>query len=144
LIRIEGLPQLYKKIDKLKKQLGPAKVEPVMKEGADTLTKAVHDKAPVHEGRLRKNIVTLRMRPLGNNPASYMTKVKQGRKEAPHAHLIESGTSERYQSLPRKYTGKIPGKGKSLHPFFRPAWDSYKERIFREIVQKLKSLVESV
>lgn len=127
MIRIEGLPKLYSQMKKLRGQLEPGKVEPVMKEGADTLTEAVKDKAPILTGRLRENIVTLKMKPLGSNPASYMTKVKQGRREAPHAHLVEMGH-----------------KNAPPHPFFRPAWDSTKNPIFSRIVSRLKSLVEAL
>jgi hypothetical protein len=76
-VRIEGLPHLYKQLQKLKGQLGSSKVEPVMEEAADTLTAAVKDRAPFKTGVLMENIVTLKLPPLGDNPASYMTKVKQ-------------------------------------------------------------------
>jgi len=126
-VRIEGLDELYAQLNRLAKQVESAKTEPVLKEGADIMTSEAKGRAPVKTGRLRDNIVTLQMARLGENPRSAMTKVKQARWEAPHGHLVEFGT-----------------KFAAAHPFFRPAWDMTRGRIYSGVVARLKALIEAV
>ncbi|MCK9569545.1 HK97 gp10 family phage protein [Candidatus Pacearchaeota archaeon] len=129
-MKIEGLDHFYSQINKLSKSLDANSVEPLLKEAADTLTDAVKSKAPLKTGRLKRFVVTLKMKKLGNNPASHMTKVQQRARrpvEAPHAHLVELGH-----------------KNAPPHPFFRPAYDSNKHKIYSNLVSGLKKKVESV
>lgn len=134
-VRVEGMDDLYKKLQELGKSVAPAVVEPMLMKGGKELQSAVRDKAPKGKtGNLRKGIKVKQLDRRGDNPRSVIVK-----STAPHDHLIEFGTSERYQ----KTTGRYTGAG-TANPFFRPAVLANRDRIYTEIVDGLRKSVESV
>ncbi|MFV1620469.1 hypothetical protein [Phaeobacter sp. JH20_26] len=61
--------------------------------------------------------------------AMYVGPVQQDGSHAPHAHLIEFGTGDRYHES-GKYVGAVVAD-----PFMRPAWDANRERVL-EILKR--------
>ncbi len=110
-------------IKKLAKQLGPEQVEPVLFDAAGIITEESRRRAPVEDGTLRDAHVTRQMdRGSYGGPAPSIAAID--RKKAPHAHLVEDGTS------------KMPAT-----PYFRPAVDTSKGKVAKAIESGLRRLV---
>lgn len=119
----------------LVKALPNDKVEPVMMAGAKVIAADARRRAPVGPtGNLKKSIITKLLRKIGNWPRTAMAAVNN--KKAPHAHLIEFGTSRRYQKTTGRYTGIGPAK-----PFWRPAVDTNFQRVYKDIRDKLLDMI---
>jgi HK97 gp10 family phage protein len=127
------MKELERQLKDLQKQLGPDKVEPVLYEAAQDLAEAMKVKVPKHTETLRNAITAKKLKRYENNAAAG---AGVDRKKAPHAHLVEYGTGERYHKS-GKSVGVMPAK-----PFVRPAWDTNKDRIVRKVVDDLKGLVD--
>jgi len=128
MVKIEGLKELNRAIEKLSKAVGADAVEPIIKGAADIITAKVQENVnaiPAVTGNLRKSPVT-KMMPnrYGDQPRPSIAAID--RKVAPHAHLLERGTSKM-----------------SPRPFFRPAWDAGKGPALQHIKEGLKKAVES-
>ncbi len=142
-IKLEGINELNQAIKDISKKLGPDKIEPILMSGAKIISAAARQKVLVGEtGKLKKSIVTKKLKRYGKNPAPYISAVD--RKKAPHAHLVESGTGPRYgkkgkKSYRGKYFGIMPAK-----PFFRPAVDENKDKVIKVVLNKIKKLVLEV
>lgn len=134
-VEVQGFEEAVSSIERMAKALEPKAVEPVFMEGAKTIASAAKVRATRGAtGNLIRSIKTKFLRQLGNNPRSAMAAVD--RKKAPHAHLIEYGTSARYQKTTGRYTGMGPAR-----PFWRPAVDGNIDKIYHEIRDKLVDLV---
>jgi phage protein, HK97 gp10 family len=132
---LTGFDDFYKQLDKLAKTLGPEIVEPILMDKGTQLGNIVRADAPQGKtGNLKKGIKVKQMQKRGDNPKSVI--VKSG---DPVSHLVEYGTSERYQKTTGRYTGIM-----SAHPFFRPAVDANEGRLYNELFDELKKSVESV
>jgi len=81
-------------------------------------------RAPVLTGLLKSSMVARLMDKRGNNPRVAVAAVD--RKKAPHAHLVEFGTS------------RAPA-----HPYFRPAVESKMGSMAKSLKEDLKKGVES-
>jgi HK97 gp10 family phage protein len=122
--KLEGLTELSAQLKDLAKSCNPDDVEAIVVKGAKVMAAAVKAKAPEGPtGRLKRSIKVKKMRPHGMNPAPVIVAVD--RKIAPHAHLVEFGTS------------KAPP-----HEFFRPALDETEGPVTQQIIQELGALVE--
>jgi len=125
---------LEKQLKELVKSMDPDKTEPVLLEGARDLAKEMKALAPAGPtANLKKSIRAKLLKRYVNNPAAG---AGVNRRKAPHSHLVEFGTDDRYHKS-GKYVGKMP-----MQPFLRPAWDANKERITKGIIEKLKGLVD--
>lgn len=134
-VEIKGQDEAIQAIKNTAKALDPDVVEPVFMEGAKVIQTAAKSGAPKGEtGNLFGSIKTKFLKQIGNNPRSAIAAVD--RKKAPHAHLIEYGTAERYQKKGHKYVGHVPA-----HPFWRPAIDQNYKNIFNTVRNKLIDLV---
>lgn len=134
-VNVEGMDELYKKLNQIAKSLAPEKIEPILLKGAHELQAAVREKAPQGPtGNLKKGVRVFQLPKRGDNPRS-----AEVQSSAKHSYMIEHGTSQRYQKTTGRYTGVGPAK-----PFFRPAIDANKERVYNEIVNDLRQSVESV
>jgi len=130
-----GFEDFYKQLDKLAKTLGPEVVEPILKDKADQLGNIIRTSAPQGlTGNLKKGIKVKQMNKRGDNPRSEIVKSSD-----PVSHLVEFGTSARYQKTTGRYTGIGPA-----HPFFRPSVDANKSRLYNEMFDEFKKSVESV
>ena len=127
----EGWKELSDEFNGLIKNLGAEKVQPIIDKGAKTLQTAIKEKAPKGDtGNLKKGIKIIKLTRLADNPQSMLVK-----STAPHDNIVEFGTKPRYQKNGR-YTGSMPA-----NPFFRPALDANKERIYRDMIESMKSLI---
>lgn len=134
-VEIQGKAEFEKTLRELAKALPNDKVEPIMLAGAKIIAQDARRRAPVGlTGNLKKAIITKLLRKIGNWPRSAIAAVN--RKKAPHAHIIEFGTSRRYQKTTGRYTGIGPAK-----PFFRPAVDVNVQRIYKDIREKLLDMI---
>lgn len=115
----------------LVKALPDDKVEPVMLDGVKVIAQDVKRRAI---GNIKKAVIVKLLKKIGNWPRSAMAGINN--KKAPEAHLIEFGTSRRYQKTTGRYTGIGPAK-----PFFRPAVDSNRESVYRTVRDKLLDLI---
>jgi len=135
-VQIEGMNELYKQLNALAKAVGAEKVEPMLMKAGTELQSAVIEKidSVVKEktGTLKKRVKVQQMERRGDNPRSVIVVSK-----APHNYIIEHGTSQRYQKTTGRYTGIGPA-----HPYFRPAIDANKERVYQEIIEGLRKSVE--
>jgi len=122
-VHIEGVKELEAKIEQLNKGMNGEKLSkrimPIAQEAADH----IRDGAPQGPtGNLKRSIKAKELTPR-ESVATVIVAVD--RKIAPHAHLLEFGTVRM-----------------SPHPFFRPGWDSVKEKVEREFKEVLKGQVE--
>jgi HK97 gp10 family phage protein len=147
---IQGVKELNKEFDALLKAVSPEKAEPILLDAAEVIRDAARDNAPQGlTGNLKRGIVAKLLRPYqGNSIRSSMAGIDY--RIAPHAHLVEFGTGPRtpkekkvmYSNLTGIFYGTHAAP-MPAHPFFRPAWDTQKERITNVIISKLKNNIES-
>ena len=130
-LEIQGKDEFEATLRNLVKALPDDKVEPVMLEGAKVIAADVKGRAI---GNIKKAVVAKLLRKIGNWPRSAMAAINN--KKSPEAHLIEFGTSRRYQKTTGRYTGIGPAK-----PFFRPAVDTNRESVYRTIRDKLLDMI---
>jgi HK97 gp10 family phage protein len=141
-IKLEGLDELEKAVNAINKELDKNRGK-LLLSCAGEVRDAIRNKAPVGPtGNLKaaayanlspdKNVAFAGIRP----------------KRAPHAHLVEYGTSgarraKKSKVLVSKY-GEFFGPVVApmpAHPFVRPAWDEKKEGIKRKIREGLKDII---
>ena len=126
-VKLEGMREFERAVEKLIKAVGPDNTEPVLFEAAEIVTEQVQqnvNRIPKVTGRLRRSPVTKMMpRRRHNEPRPSIAAID--RKIAPHAHFPEFGTSKM-----------------AATPFFRPAWDLKRkaalEHIKSELAQNVK------
>jgi HK97 gp10 family phage protein len=141
-IYIKGLDQLEKAANKLVKAVNEGKTKILLTQ-AKFIRDGIKEKAPLGpSGNLKKAAYAVAVPETLSEPTVAYVGIRP--KKAPHAHLIEYGTSERFHKS-GKSVGKIPGKDKELHPFFRPAVDERlpvaKENIARELGKTIEGAV---
>lgn len=123
-IRIEGIPETTAKLKQLSSRLdGKAMGDNLLKQ-AQMIAEDARNRAPLGPtGNLKRS---LHARMLGKKLRyPQMAIAAVDRKIAPHAHLIEFGTSRM-----------------SARPFFRPAVDAYADKVLSNIKNGVKNLVE--
>jgi hypothetical protein len=130
-VEIQGKAEFEATLRELVKALPDDKVEPIMLEGATVIAQDVKRRAI---GNIKKAVVARLLKKIGKWPRSAMAAINN--KKAPEAHLIEFGTSRRYQKTTGRYTGIGPAK-----PFFRPAVDTNREPVYRTIRDKLLDMI---
>ncbi len=140
-VTLEGTEDLQKQFNELTKRLSADEVEPLFLEGATTVADAARANAPKGPtGNLKEGIIAKLLRRYKDHPAAAIAAINY--KKAPHAGLVEYGTSERIGGeKSKRYAGRRFGI-MPRHPFFRPAWDTNKDSVLETILSKLKSKVE--
>lgn len=135
-MHLEGVDRLEARVKQIMLSADDAdKVEPVLLKAADVIADSARSKAPEGPtGNLKRGIRSTLLRRLLGRPAAgagvdYAI--------APHAHLVEFGTSARHQKS-GKYTGIGPAK-----PFLRPAIDESKESVMEIIRRGIKEIIEA-
>lgn len=123
-MNLEGIDALNKQLKKLAQSMEPEEVEPMLLEGAQAIAEDARDRAPLGPtGNLKRSLTAKLLKRTGNMPPVAVAAVD--RKIAPHAHLVEFGTS------------KAPA-----HPFFRPSVDTNGERVLTDLKDKLKDKID--
>lgn len=122
--KVEGMERLSRKLDELARSVDPEHIEPILLDGARVIAEDAREKAPLGPtGNLKRSLTAKLMKRTGHLPPVAIAAVD--RKIAPHAHLVEFGTSHA-----------------PAHPFFRPAVDESAERVLRDIEDKVKGKIE--
>ena len=146
-VKVEGMEEFINSIDKLVENLKPDKVEPILNSAARAVSKELRKNAPSNDGVLKKAIVTKKLKRWGNTPAPSIAAVN--RKRAPHAHLVEYGTSGSRQVNPGRMvniggqaafitnTGRMPA-----NPFFRKTINATLGPTLARIEQGIGKLID--
>jgi len=120
--KIEGIREFDRAVEKLIKSVGPDNTEPILFDAAELVTAQVRqnvNRIPKVTGRLSRSPVTKMMpRRRHNEPRPSIAAID--RKIAPHAGLIEFGTSKM-----------------AARPYFRPAWDAKRKDALEHIKSQL-------
>lgn len=122
-VSIQGMEQLEKQLEKINKNMEREAKASVLRQ-AETLKDRITARAPVGPtGRLKRSPVARMMPEKAGYPAIAIAGID--RKIAPHAHLVEFGTS------------RAPA-----YPFFRPAVDECADRIEGNLRSDIKKGIE--
>ena len=124
-VKLEGVPELEGKLQKIANNLHGEKVSREFMPIAEMVRDHIKSGIPRGtSGNLARSVVAKAL-----DPRKFVAVVIAAidRKIAPHAHLLEFGTSRM-----------------SAQPFFRPGWDSIKGRVEDMVKKKLKHNVEKV
>lgn len=122
--KIEGLEELNNQIKKLAASLSAEAVEPLLLQGATVIADDMRSRVRVGPtGNLRRSIGAKQLKRVDKNPAPAIAAVD--RKIAPHAHLIDRGTS------------RAPA-----YPFMRPAVDNKGSEVANMIESGIAKLIE--
>ena len=129
-VRIEGIDELNNQLENLAKSLDAEAVEPILLDGATIIADDARQRAPLGPtGNLKRGVVvkTLQRRQssFGAKPEPAPSIAAIDYRIAPHAHLVERGTS------------KMGAK-----PFFRPAVDSNSFRVYQHVMDGLIKIIE--
>lgn len=147
-VELHGLDELNKKFGVLTRSLDPDRVEPVTHSAADIITREMRSRAPDGPtGNLKGAIRTVKLKREGNKPAPSIAAVD--RKKAPHAHLVEFGTSTRRVKVKRvlydKKTGKFFGTlvgEMPAKPFVRQSLHAKEGEAVAHVIEGIKRLIE--
>lgn len=130
-LRVEGIEDLDKAMERLIKSMPPSKVEPVLKEAGEVVKDYGQPITPYDPKRkegihLRDGWKVKILRRFKEDQAAPAI-VAMDEKKTPHAHLLEFGTVKM-----------------AARPYFRPAWDATKNTVKRMIIDNLRKMVEAV
>jgi HK97 gp10 family phage protein len=129
----KSMEDLRKKIEKVQKEFGDDKIEPILVKAAEIVSQNVKHKIKEGKtGNLKRAVITKILRSKESYPPTAICGID--RAIAPHAHLVEYGTTERFHK-----SGKSVGAAKQ-QPFFRPAWDESKGQVNAFIEMECKRL----
>ncbi len=149
-IKIEGMDELKKQMLSIARSMGADNVERVNYAAADIITQEVKIRAPQGPtGNLKDSPVTKALkREYYGHPARAISAID--RKKAPHAHLVEHGTSKRRRPknakvLADKKSGKFYGQEVGpmpANPFFHMAVESKYNEAFSFLKNGLGDLID--
>jgi len=138
--KLEGMEKLSRKMfemDELLRNVG----RETAKEQGEMLADRIRANIPTGPtGNLRRSVVVKTM------PGGWPVIVGIDRRIAPHAHLVEYGTSDRRYPKSkalaigdekRAWVGPMPAK-----PFFRPALDGSRDKVLSNMESDIKKAIE--
>lgn len=146
---IEGYDEFIETIDKLVKNVSPAKIEPELKKGAQIFAREMRRLVPIGPtGNLKKSIRAKQLKRWGNQPAPSIAAIN--RKKAPHAYMVMHGSHGQVRQVrpPRKViingkfavidnTGIMPPNS-----FFSDAIESKQGEVLYRIENAVGKLIE--
>jgi len=122
--KIEGVAGAVKKIKQLSNSLKGKELGNTLLKQAQVIAEDARSRAPLGPtGNLKRSLHARMLEDRPNFPKVAIAAVD--RKIAPHAHLIEFGTSRM-----------------SARPFFRPAVDAHSNKVISNIKAGVKKLIE--
>ena len=125
-MKIHGLGKINKNLMKLAKVADDPKMLEALVKDAEGLRDAMKLYVPVKTGRLRRSIVAKKFRTQRiGNPAAFVAIDRNPKTGAPHAHLVEYGTS------------RAPAE-----PFFRPVVKAFRK--FAKTESAIKKLLREI
>jgi len=123
-VRIIGLDALSRKLEKIGRATNKENTGGLLLRQAEIIRDRIRANVPVGPtGNLKRSPIAKLMPESSSYPAIAIAGIN--RKIAPHAHLVEFGTS------------RMPA-----HPFFRPAIDACRGGVMSRIKNGLKRLIE--
>ncbi len=151
-VKIHGLRKIDKNLMKLARVVDDPKILEALVKDAGRLRDAMKRRVPVLTGRLKRSIVAKKFRyQQVGNPASFVAIDRNPKTGAPHAHLVEYGTSGEHgmkdvfsKSLlgqRSRKSGKSTG-GMPPQPFFRRSIRAYRKHSKTE--SALKKLLDEI
>ena len=117
-VKIEGLQEFYKAIEDLTKGIRAKQTVGFRMQAAEAIVADAKSRAPFDSGKLREAIHAKEM-PKGGVIAAV------DRKQAPHAHLLEFGTSRM-----------------AAKPYFRPAVDAQTQKVLSILEQGYSNAIK--
>lgn len=135
-MHLEGVAELDAKVKQIMLAADDAdKVEPVLLKAAEVIEESARAKAPQGPtGNLKRGIRSTLLRRLLGRPAAG---AGADYRIAPHAHLVERGTTARRQKTTGRYTGISTAK-----PFLGPAIAENKGNVMEIIRNGIKRIIE--
>lgn len=122
-IRIEGIPQLEKQLEKVNEALKKAAEKSLLTQ-AEMVRDRIRDRAPQGPTGNLKAACYAKLEPAsGSYPPMAFAGVRP--RKAPHGHLVEYGTVKM-----------------AAHPFFRPAVDEMKDKVIANLRSDFSKAVE--
>lgn len=129
----KGMPELIRALEKLPKEIS-GEAANIVHETANSMALDVRTEYPYDDGQLRSGVIveemTLSQYDVLSTGRTLRWKV---RSKAPHAHLYEYGTVERFHNRTGKSTGTMPAK-----PTFIPIAQRHRRRMFERLSQLLR------
>lgn len=152
-VRIRGLKKIDKNFMKLARVVDDERILYALVEDAERLRDGMKMRVPVKTGRLKRSIVAKRFKyQQVGNPSAFVAIDRNPETGAPHAHLVEYGTSGQKgmgadifskSLLGQRYhkSGKWVG-GMPPQPFFRKSVRAYRKHVKTE--SALKKLLDEI
>lgn len=128
-VQVQGMDEVLKRLNKAVHGLNAEQIEGVLLQGSRVIKRAIErrigSRFKVKTGRLERSTRNKRSKYRGTTFASVFAAIDRGKaKGAPHAHLLEFGTS------------KMPAK-----PFFRPAVDETQAEVAQVVEKGISKLL---
>ena len=135
-VRVEGLEELQRDLQKLASAVSPKELQPVLKQEAAAFAAKLLPLAPVGPtGNLRKGVRAWTPKITARRPDA-MARAGVRYRVAPHVHLVEYGTAERYTKA-GAYRGYGPAR-----PFIMPLADREMPGILRRIIAAVWGIID--
>lgn len=122
-IEVKGLDEAVRKVRSLTSSLEAREVEKILSKGMRVVRDEAKQRVPVKSGKLKSAIKARIGKRRGKFVAGAFSAVDF--KKAPHAYLVEYGT-----------------RHSRAKPYFRPAWDTKKDQVKKQIEDDLRDLLE--
>ncbi len=122
-VKIEGLDEAVRRVRSLTSSLEAREVEKILSKGMRVVRDEAKQRVPVRTGLLKSAIKARIGKRRGKFVAGAFSAVDF--KKAPHAYLVEYGT-----------------RHSQAKPYFRPAWDTKKDQVKKQIEEDLRKLLE--
>jgi len=137
-VTLEGADHLMGVLDALPAKVAFPILRRSLREGAKIFLKECRDGAPQGPtGRLKRSFKVLAGKRRPHRVEAY---AKSDGNVAPHTHLVEFGTAERFL---RTKSGKLKSTGiMPANPFMRRAWYRQRDRVERKIIDELGRGIE--
>jgi HK97 gp10 family phage protein len=144
-IDVSGNEDLIGKLRKLQRNVAANVLKKVLRKAGTKIKRSVKQEAPERTGLLKKSIKVFADRSISSKGGA-LIRVGADASIAPHAHLVEFGTEERYLKKPTiisllngsyfytEKTGAMPANN-----FFERGYESSKDeaiRVFQEEIKK--------
>lgn len=122
-IQVDGLDEAVRRVQSITSSLEAREVEKVLSKGMRVIRDEAKQRVPVRTGLLKSAIKARIGKRKGKYVAGAFSAVDF--KRAPHAYLVEYGT-----------------RHSRAKPYFRPAWDTKKDEVKKQIEDDLRALIE--
>ena len=135
--RVTGLEDLQRDLNKLASALSPKELQPILQVEAGQFARKLSAVPPPlgPTGNLRRGVQAWSPKITKNHPYA-MARAGVKYKIAPHVHLVEYGTAERYTK-----SGAYRGSGRPAH-FIWPLVERELPGILNRIIERIWDIIE--